>query len=88
MFGGHNCILEPIIALTILTYDMNSFRKLLCLSPAWHHLVLEAMDEHFKKVEVDFVMKNYEHLFFKKSYTNSSMINFCGRSGIRVDRII
>jgi hypothetical protein len=80
--------LEPVIAMTLLMFDMESFRKYLCLSPAWHHLVLEAMDEHFKKVECDFVMKYYEHLFFKKSYTNSSLIHFCGKSGIRVDRII
>lgn len=46
------------------------------------------MDEHFKKCETDFVMMNYECLFFRKSYTNSSLINFCGRSGIRVDRVI
>jgi len=46
------------------------------------------MDEYFKKVEVDFVMKNYEYLMFKKSYTNSSIIQFCGTKGIRVDRVI
>jgi hypothetical protein len=33
-------------------------------------------------------MKNYEYLLFKKSYTNSSIINFCGRKGIRVDRVL
>lgn len=46
------------------------------------------MDEYFKKVECDFVMKNYEYLLFKKSYTNSSIIQFCGQKGIRVDRVI
>ena len=74
--------------MTLLLFDMPNFRKYLCLSPSWHHLVLEAMDEYFKKVEVDFVMKNYEYLMFKKSYTNSSIIHFCGTKGIRVDRVI
>ena len=74
--------------MTLLQYDMNNFRKYLCLSPAWHHLVLEAMDEYFKKVECDFVMKNYEYLLYKKSYTNSSIIHFCGKKGIRVDRVL
>ncbi len=46
------------------------------------------MDEYFKKVEVDFVMKNYEYILFRKSYTNSSIIQFCGKKGIRVDRVI
>jgi hypothetical protein len=46
------------------------------------------MDEYFKQVEVNFVLKNYECMLFKKSYTNSSIIHFCGRKGIRVDRVI
>jgi hypothetical protein len=46
------------------------------------------MDDYFKRVETSFVMCNYEHLLFKKSYTNSSIIHFCGRKGIRVDRVI
>jgi hypothetical protein len=50
--------------------------------------VLEAMDEYFKQVECNFVMKNYEYLLFKKSYTNSSLIHFCGQKGIRVDRVL
>jgi hypothetical protein len=74
--------------MTLIQYDMPNFRKYLCLSPAWHHLVLESMDEYFKKVECDFVNKNYEYLLFKKSYTNSSAIHFCGNKGIRVDRVL
>ena len=74
--------------MAILQYDMANFRKFLCLSPNWHHLVLEGMDEYFKKAEVDFVMKNYEYLLFKKSYTNSSVIHYGGRRGMRVDRVL
>jgi hypothetical protein len=46
------------------------------------------MDDYFKDVEKGFVLKNYEYLLFKKSYTNSSVIHFCNRVGIRVDRVI
>lgn len=46
------------------------------------------MDEYFKKAEVDFVMKNYEYLLFKRSFTNSSVIHFCGKRGIRIDRVL
>ena len=81
-------MLEPRIAITILEYDMGNFRKFLSLSPNWHHMVLEGMNERMNKVEVDFVNKYYEHLFFKKSYTNSSIMSFGGRRGIRVDRIL
>lgn len=67
---------------------MGSFRKYLCISPQWHRLVLDSMDEYFQKVETNFVIQNYEYLLFKKSYTNSSIIHFSGRKGIRVDRVI
>eukprot|EP00347_Sterkiella_histriomuscorum_P024104 403332295 len=87
-FGGNNCPIDTEIVMMILLFDMPNFRKYLCLTPQWHHSILEAMDEYFKKVECNFVMKNYEYLMFKKSYTNSSLIHFCGQKGIRVDRII
>jgi len=87
-FGGENCNLDPKIVMTLLEYDMTNFRKFLRLSPSWHHLVLEGIEERMKMVEIDFVNKYYEHLFFKKSYTNSSIMYFGGKRGIRVDRIL
>lgn len=74
--------------MTILEYDMTNFRKFLRLSPNWHHLVLEGIEERMKAVEIDFVNKYYKHLFFKKSYTNSSVMYFGGKRGIRVDRVL
>jgi hypothetical protein len=87
-FGGENCMLEPRIAMMILEYDMSNFRKLLRLSPNWHYLVLEGIEERMKQFENQFVNLYYEHLFFKKSYTNSSVMYFGGKRGIRIDRII
>ena len=58
------------------------------MSPNWHYLVLEGMDQAFKLIECDFINRYYEHLMFKRSYTNSSMIYSGGRKGIRVDRVI
>ena len=72
----------------ILEYDMSNFRKFLRLSPNWHHLVLEGIEERIKSVENQFVNLYYEHLFFKRSYTNSSIMYFGGKRGIRVDRIL
>lgn len=74
--------------MTLVMYDPESFRKLLCLSPNWHYLVLQGMDESFKQLETGFINTYYEHLFFKRSYTNSSVIYTGGRRGIRVDRVI
>ena len=87
-FGGNNCSLDPVIVMTILEFDMTNFRKFLRLSPNWHHLVLEGIEERIKQVEINFVNLYYEHLFFKKSYTNSSIMYFGGKRGIRVDRIL
>jgi hypothetical protein len=87
-FGGDNCMLEPRIVMMILEYDMSNFRKFLRLSPNWHHLVLEGIEERMKHVENEFVNLYYEHLFYKRSYTNSSIMYFGGKRGIRVDRII
>ena len=87
-FGGENCNLDPRIVMTLLEYDMTNFRKFLRLSPSWHHLVLEGIEERMKMVEIDFVNKFYEHLCFIKSYTNSSIMYFGGKRGIRVDRVL
>lgn len=81
-------MLEPHIAMMILEYDMSNFRKLLRLSPNWHYLVLEGLEERMKPFENQFVNNYYEHLFFKKSYTNSSVMYFGGKRGIRIDRIM
>ena len=72
----------------LVQYEPTSFRKFLRLSPNWHYLVLEGMDQAFKLIECDFINNYYEHLMFKRSYTNSSMIYSGGRKGIRVDRVI
>lgn len=72
----------------ILEWDMSNFRKLLRLSPNWHYLVLEGIEERMKHIENQFINFYYEHLFFKKSYTNSSVMYFGGKRGIRIDRVI
>ena len=51
-------------------------------------MVLEGVEERMKPVENEFVNLYYEHLFFKRSYTNSSIMYFGGKRGIRVDRIL
>lgn len=74
--------------MTILEYDMTNFRKFLRLSASWHYLVLEGIEERLKPVENDFINKYFNHLSFRKSYTNSSIMYFGGKRGIRVDRIL
>lgn len=76
------------IVIAILQYDIENFRKYLCLSPTWHYLVLSSMDQAFKQIECEFINKYYKHLLFKRSYTNTSIIYSGGRAGVRIDRVI
>ena len=46
------------------------------------------MDTVFKPVECDFINQYYEHLMFKRSYTNTSVIYSGGKKGIRIDRVL
>jgi len=58
-FGGDNCPLEPRIVMMILEYDMSNFRKFLRLSPNWHHLVPEGIEERMKDIENQFINLYY-----------------------------
>jgi len=87
-FGGGATLLDGLIAFTLIQFDPSSFRKFICLSPNWNYLVLDGMDQAFKAIECDFINKFYEHLLFKRSYTNSSVIFASGRKGIRLDRVL
>ena len=87
-FGGKGSLLDWKIAISIIMFDPASFRKFLCLSPNWHYLVLEGMDNIFKQVECLFINKYFEHLMFKRSYTNSSVIVTGNKKGIRLDRVL
>ena len=60
----------------------------MCLSTNWHFLIHEGMDLIFKKIELDFINKYFEHLHFKSSYTTSEVIYAGGHRGIRVDRVL
>jgi len=64
-------MLNPTIAMTLIMYDIQNFRSYKCLSTNWNFLIQEGMDQIFKKIEVDFINKYYEHLEFKSSFTDS-----------------
>ena len=81
-------MLNSRICTSILMYDVTNFRKLMSLSPNWRFLILEGMDEIFKPIEVNFINKYFEHLEYKRSYTNSSVIFSGGRAGLRLDRVL
>ena len=87
-FGGDENLLDGIIAFTLIQFDPGSFHKFMSLSPNWNYLVLDGMDQAFKSVECDFINKYYEHLLFKRSYTNSSVIYAAGKKGMRLDRVL
>jgi hypothetical protein len=81
-------MLEPQIAMVILQYDPSQFRKLLQLSPNWHFLCLEGMDDLCKKTEIGFINQYFQELLYKRSYTNSSVVYAGGTAGLRIDRVL
>ena len=81
-------MLNPTIAITLVMFDIQNFRKYMCLSANWHFLLQEGMDLVFKRIELDFINKYYEYLHFKSSLTSSQVIYAGGHRGIRVDRVI
>ena len=60
----------------------------MCLSTNWHFLLQEGVDLIFKKIELDFINKYFQHLEFKSSYTTSSIILSGSYRGVRVDRVL
>lgn len=80
--------LPPKALMTILSYDMSSYRKFMSVCASWHVNIKEAFDQHFNQVENDFVLKYHENLLFTESYTSSANIKFCGKRGLRVDRVL
>jgi hypothetical protein len=81
-------MLNPTIAITLLQYAPTNFRKLMRLTPNWRFLILEGMDDLFKPLEEGFINKYFDHLQYKRSFTNSSLIYSGGRLGLRIDRVL
>lgn len=72
----------------ILSYDMSGYRKYMSVCASWHVGVTDAFDQYFNRVENEFVLKHQEHVLFTESFTSSAAIKFCGKRGLRVDRIL
>lgn len=68
--------LPPKALATILSYDMMSYRKYMTVCAAWHVTIKEAFDQHFNRVENEFVLKYHQNLLFTESFTSSSAIKF------------
>ncbi|CAI2367370.1 unnamed protein product [Moneuplotes crassus] len=86
--SGVTINLPPKALATILSYDMASYRKYMSVCADWHVTIKEALDQHFNRVETEFVLKYYQNLLFTESFTSSSEIKFCGKRGIRIDRVM
>ena len=73
---------------TILTYDFCAFRKYLAVCPCWYRALISAFDELCNRIEHDFTMKYHQYLLFNEAHLDSSVISFCDKKGLRVDRVI
>ena len=68
--------LPPKALATILSFDMGSYRKYMSICASWHVTIKEALDQHFNRVENEFVLKYHQNLLFTESFTSSSEIKF------------
>mmetsp|Transcript_2063 Transcript_2063/g.1868 ORF Transcript_2063/g.1868 Transcript_2063/m.1868 type:complete len:232 (+) Transcript_2063:8-703(+) len=74
--SGVLTFLPPKALATILSYDMGSYRKYMSVCASWHVTIKEAFDQHFNRVENEFVLKYHQNVLFTESYTSSSAIKF------------
>ena len=87
-FGHETTPLDSEIIMMFLKLDGHLFRKLLMLSPYWHYSILQAIEEYSNPFENGFIAKNHSYLFYKKSFTSSKGISFCGEKGTKIDRVL
>jgi hypothetical protein len=77
----------PNVAITLLKFDPTIFVKAKRLSRIWREEVQEAVDDYCNRFENQFVANYFEHIFFKKAFSWSKPISFCGKKGLRLDRV-
>ena len=75
------------IAITILQFDPTLYVKAKRLSKKWREEILQSVDDYCNQIENKFVQNYFEHIFFKKAFTWSKPIQFCGKKGLRIDRV-
>lgn len=75
------------IAITLVQFDPTLFVKSKRLNKQWREEILQCVDDYCNQIENKFVATFFEHIFFKKAYSWTKPISFCGKKGLRLDRV-
>jgi hypothetical protein len=73
--------------ITLVQLDPTFFVKALRLSKKWREDVIQGIDDFCNPIENKFVSTYFEHIYFKRGFTWSKPITFCGKKGLRLDRV-
>lgn len=76
------------VFMEIISFAIDNFRKVITVNPSWYYATTQALDIQFNAIENNFVNEYASCLLLKDSFTSSSITQFCGSSGIRIDRVI
>jgi hypothetical protein len=76
------------VILTILKYNMGDYPKYLLISPAWHVIIQTALDQYTNQMENKFIQAYSPYLDFMRSYISGTLQQFCGKKGVRLDRVL
>lgn len=78
---------EDVVTLIVL-FCMDDALKLLRLSAGWHYQIKLALENYSTKFESALLSAYSGILSYRHSYSSTTPIDFCGRIGMRLDRII
>lgn len=75
------------VVLLILMYNIEEYPKYLRISAPWHCYVKDALDDYSNQIENTFVSHYSKYLNFMRSTNAASPLEFCGKRGLRLDRV-
>ena len=81
-------LLPHNVQVLVLSYLIDQYRQILCVSAVWHSMTLTTLDMLFNPLENQLIDKSNGIFNFRNSFTQSTVCkNGCWK-GVRVDRII
>jgi hypothetical protein len=71
----------------LIQFDPTLYVKGKRLSKSWREGVMQSVDDYCNQLENKFVQTYFEHIFFRRAFSWFKPISFCGKRGLRLDRV-
>lgn len=81
----------PLVAVCeLILLNIDEYPKMLRLSKGWNQIIKECMDLYISKSNLEeyFTQKYGNLLSLQKSYISATPLQFCGKKGLRLDRVL